>query len=462
MKPTLFTLTATAMVMAMVSTYGADEQGMLHFLNDDSLPGKFRSLDPEHITWDSRALTVPASFFTDKVRDLRLPGVIHIPDSAVGHEATLTLMNGDTVRGQLGLVTETEIALDTWYAGRLVFRRVMVRDLAIREMPEYLYRGPLAIDEWTQTPEPGTWDMTNPGELAAAGSGGIAKKMPFPEEFTIEFEVQWKGAFLLNLIVLSDDVETDSPENGYELIFQSHSVHLRRCGQRQWIGHSPRTRALRQDEKAHIRLRVSAPTGQFAFYINDKIIDVWTDPEFNAEKLGNGLHFISRDNSPIAISRIDLSKWNGIVEQRADQRPVGVGMRQMGWGFDDEPEESAEEESGNGTMVLRNGDRVRGTVMAIKDGMITLVTPYREVKLPVERLRTLSLPPVDLEEPKRENGDVRAWFTDGGSIVFRLEGVSEDGTKLSGYSQTFGNAVFDLSAFNRLEFNIYDLFREEP
>jgi hypothetical protein len=39
-------------------------------------------------------------------------------------------------------------------------------------------------------------------------------------------------------------------------------------------------------------------------------------------------------------------------------------------------------------------------------------------------------------------------------MVFRLEGVTDD--SLIGYSQNFGTVNFKISAFNRIEFNIYD------
>lgn len=461
MKPILLIFATATLVMAEAGD--KEKSGTLHFLNDDSLPGKLQSLDREQITWESPALAQPASFHTEKIRDLRLPAVIHIPDSLAGHEATLTLMNGDTVRGQLASVTDEQIILDTWYAGRLVFRRVMVRDLSIREMPDYLYRGPTAIDEWVHSNDPPTWSMSEDGALVSQSPGGIAKELPFPEEFTLDFEAEWKGSFRLHMILLSDDTSTDTPDNGYEVVFQRQSVHIRKCGERQWIGHSNRAIELQQNEKARIRLRMSTLSGQFALYVNDRIIEVWTDPDFNAEKLGAALHLVSRDNSPLMISRIDLSRWNGVLEEKPDDRPMNIRGMRMGWGgdFEEEVPDPAEDEKNDGTMLLRNGDRVRGTVKAIEDGVITIETPYREVKLPVERLRTLALMPVDLEEPKRENGDVRAWFTDGGSIVFRLEGVTADGASVQGYSQTFGNAIFDLSAFTRLEFNIYDLFRQD-
>jgi len=464
MKTIPFTFT-TAM-LTVVTAFGADESGMLHFLNNDSLPGKLQSLDRDQISWDSPALAQPAVFLTDQIRDLRLPAKIHTPESDSGHEATVTLMNGDTVRGQLASATDSQITLDTWYAGRLVFRRVMVRDLTISEMPDYIYRGPQEFDEWTQSEDPPNWSRHDDGGFLSESPGGIAKELPLSEEFTLDFEAQWTGSFRLHLILLSDDLSTDSPDNGYEVVFQRQSVHLRRCGERQWIGHTNRAIDLQQNEKARIRVRVSTLTGQFAFYVNDRIVEVWSDPEFNAEKLGSAIHFVSRDNSPLIISRIDLSRWNGVLDEKPDDRPMvgrmGFGGARMGWGeFDELTEEADAEENNDGAMVLRNGDRLRGTVKAIEEGVITIETPYREIALPVERLRTLALMPVDLEEPKREIGDVRAWFTGGGSIVFRLEGVTDDGASVQGYSQTFGNAVFDLSAFNRLEFNIYDLFRDD-
>ena len=110
-------------------------------------------------------------------------------------------------------------------------------------------------------------------------------------------------------------------------------------------------------------------------------------------------------------------------------------------------------------MELRNGDSIVGEVLAINEGVITVKTPFREVKLPVENLRSLALKPVALERSKRENGDVRGWFPDGSSIVFRLDAVN-DGI-LTGYSQNFGTAGFKIGAFSRIEFNIYDRELEE-
>lgn len=449
---------------AMAAMGAGGEPGILHFLNGDSLPGQLDSLSRDRVGWSSTALAEPASFFSATIRELRLPNVIHTPDVRSGHEATVTLTNGNMMRGQLASVEDDRIVLDTWYAGRLTFRRAMVRDLEIREMPEYLYRGPQEIASWTQSTDPGAWATHESGGVIATRAGGIAREIPLPEEFTLEFDAEWRSSLRMHVVLFSDDVRTDTPGGGYEIVFQRQSVHLRRCGERQWIGHSNRAIELQQNERARIRIRASSRTGQFAFYVNDRIIDAWTDPDIGEATTGGAIHFVSRDSSPLILSRIDLSRWDGVLEESPDERrnvaEPGMGMRMNWWDPEtesgDEPEPAEE-----GTMALKNGDRIRGTVKSIEEGMITIETPFREIALPVERLRTLALAPMDPEEPKLENGDVRAWFAEGGSVVFRLDGMTEDGTAVSGYSQTFGTAEFSLSAFNRIEFDIYDFFRDE-
>jgi hypothetical protein len=104
-------------------------------------------------------------------------------------------------------------------------------------------------------------------------------------------------------------------------------------------------------------------------------------------------------------------------------------------------------------MELANGDSLRGEVTAIHEGIITLQSPLGEISLPVARLRKVALKQENAERSKRYNGDVRAWFPDGSSIVFRLD--SGNGETLRGFSQNFGNASFDAAAFNRIEFNIH-------
>ena len=48
----------------------------------------------------------------------------------------------------------------------------------------------------------------------------------------------------------------------------------------------------------------------------------------------------------------------------------------------------------------------------------------------------------------------RAWLHEGGFITLRLESF-KDG-KINGFNQAMGDVSFELSAFNRIDFLIYD------
>jgi hypothetical protein len=165
----------------------------------------------------------------------------------------------------------------------------------------------------------------------------------------------------------------------------------------------------------------------------------------------------------VKISRIEVGSWDGEVDQLPDPQALAGGPPIGIPGAQDEDEENSEqlpkETPQTGRMELRNGDSITGEVVSITDGIITVKTPFREVKLPIEVLRSLALKPVALETCKLYNGDVRGWFPDGSSIVFRLDGTGE-GT-LTGFSQNFGTATFKTAAFSRIEFNLYDQDKQE-
>ena len=173
-----------------------------------------------------------------------------------------------------------------------------------------------------------------------------------------------------------------------------------------------------------------------------------------ASVLLRNMPFISGSTLPLRVSNIGVAEWDGVLDQMPEPR-AGLDRRRdmFGMGTDEEATPAAEEKPDEIRMELANGDSLAGEVSAIHDGIITVNSPLGEIKLPVSRLRTVTLKPVEAERSKRRNGDIRAWFHDGSSIVFNLE--SSDDETLTGSSQNFGTATFRTAAFNRIEFNIY-------
>lgn len=450
MKRSLFVLAATLTLAS-----AADEvKSTVRFFNNDRLSGSMESLTTERLVWKSPILENPTPFFLKNILDLTLDA--EQPVIEAKHEASVTLTNGDLIRGQLASVGDEIVELDTWFAGRMKFNRLMIADIRISERPDFIYRGPTGLEGWKQSGEKPAWTYQNSG-FRSGSAGSIARDVNLPDECSVAFDATWRGAFGLRFVVFSDDLSSDRPTTGYEVLFQPRSVQVRSCKTQRFLGHSPNATSLQENEKARIEIRASLKSGKVCLFVDDELIDVWTDPEVARAEMGKGIHFIAVNASPVQISRIEVGNWDGEVDQVPDARERN-GLPPIGMpGGEDSDEEIAPappEKLETGRMELRNGDNIAGEVVSIIDGMIRVKTPFREVKLPIETLRSLALKPVDLERCKRENGDVRGWFPDGSSVVFRLEAVNEG--ELTGTSQNFGTSRFKLAAFNRIEFNIYD------
>ncbi len=436
---------------ALAAMASADApKSVIRFSNNDVLTGFPESIMPQRMVWNSPLLERPATFQLDKVLDVSLSPTL--PEETADHAATVTLTNGDTIRGQLASVTDDAIALDTWFAGRMSFKRPMVSGVKIEQRTGYLYSGPTGLDGWHQSAKPPAWTYQR-SAFRASAEGGIARMDLLPEECSVSFDAAWKGdSIRLRVILFSDDPATDNPTSGYDFSFMRGGIHARNCKTQSFLG-SAQSQALMEADKVHIEIRASAKSNRVALFINGQITEVWNDPDAGQPSPGRGLHFISGSTLPLRISDIRVAAWNGVIEQMPEPRP-GFHRR---FGFpelneEDEPATDAKPEP-EARMELANGDTLAGQVNSIENGIITMKTPLGDIRLPVSRLRTVLLKPVEMESSKRYNGDIRAWFPDGGSIVFRLE-ASGDGT-LTGSSQNFGSATFKTAAFSRIEFNIY-------
>jgi hypothetical protein len=434
-----------------------DAPAVVRFSNNDRLSGALDSLTADLLVWKSPVLEKPTPFFLKDVLDLSLPGTL--PESTADHEATLSLMGGDTVRGQLASVTDETVSLDTWFAGRMNFNRLMVAGLKIEGKSAFLYRGPTGLEGWTQSDEKPVWSYSA-SAFRSKAAGGIARNDVLPEECAVTFDIAWKGDSLgLKVIVFSDDPSSDAPSSGYEISFQRGSIYLRNCKTSSFLG-STHEQTLMENDRARVEIRASSKSGKVCLLINDRIVEAWSDPDVGRGKFGRCLHFVAQNTTPLRVSGIGIAPWDGVLDRMPEPR-VGM-MRQFGFqgqGQGEEAKPAPQEKPAEGRMELANGDSLEGEVVSIHEGVITVKTPFGEVKVPVARLRTVALKKVDLERCIRRNGDIRAWFSDGSSIVFRLDSVG-DGT-LTGSSQNFGTATFKIAAFNRIEFNIHDRELEE-
>ena len=447
MKPPFLILLAS-LPFAAVSA-ADDAEAVVRFSNNDRLSGSVESLSSDLLVWKSPVLEKPTPFFLKNVVDLSLPTIPQ--DNPAGHEATIKLTNGDVIHGQLSSVTEDTVAVDTWFAGRMNFNLLMIAGVKIAEKMNFVYRGPTGLDGWQQSGDKPAWSFSR-SAFRSNAPGSIARDGLLTDECAITFDLAWKGdALAFKLLAFTDDPFSDGSSSGYDITFQRGSIYLRNCKTQSFLG-STNVQALMENDRAHIEIRASVKSGKVCLLVNERMIEVWTDPNIEKGKFGRCLQFVSSTPSPMRVSEIGIAAWDGQVERMPTPR---FGMMRFNMqGQVEEPKPATPDKTKEGRMELANGDTLEGEVISIHEGVITVKTPLANVKLPVSRLRTVTLKKVELERCILRNGDIRAWFPDGTSIVFRLDDVGE-GT-LIGSSQNFGTATFKTAAFSRIEFNIHD------
>lgn len=454
MKTHLFT---AILLSAGPSSFGdTPAGGSIRFAtpDKDKLTGAISEIGKDEIIWNSPLLEKPSPFLLNRVVEITQSAVT--PDSEANHETVVTLTNGDTLHGQLSSVTDQTIELNTWYAGKISLNRLMVESVKVIDRPKIFFRGPDSLDGWTRTgnQKDHAWTYED-GRFVSHAAGGISRDLNLPEVCKVSFDLHWKSRLRLRLISCSDSIDQEAPPNAFELVIQQRYLYLRKRwradnrSEQNIIGPSQNVSEFMENEKARIEFCIDRKNGVFNLIVDGKSVGIWNDNEPKVGTMGGGLHFITEDNNGgVSISRIEITPWDGVVEQVPDPEDPNLAERQAA-----EEREKKEKEAAGGRMTLRNGDTLAGEVLGIHDGLMKVKTAFTEIDLPISRLKNISLKPVSQETAMLKNGDVRAWFPDGSRVIFRLDSSTAD--TLTGFSQNFGTATFRRSAFSRIEFNLY-------
>ena len=198
----------------------AAQETEIQCVDGSRIRGSLIGIGSDRVEFGADFLAAPVPLRLDQILDLTLP--VHTSEAKGDHVATVTLSNGDMIRGELTGVNETEIRLKTWYAGEMTFRRVMVDTLEIEDRPEILYAGPNGLDGWTQDPEE-AWVFEG-GALRSKTAGGITRTVKLPSKTRFAFDLAWRSTPKFRFLFFADGVDEDRPSNCYELICQGRYV----------------------------------------------------------------------------------------------------------------------------------------------------------------------------------------------------------------------------------------------
>jgi hypothetical protein len=164
--------------------------------------------------------------------------------------------------------------------------------------------------------------------------------------------------------------------------------------------------------------------------INGKVAKTWDVNSFpeNSQCFG----FLSNGGNAV-IKNLSIRKWNGKFPAAG---------------------KSDDETKKKDSILFANDDKVSGKLKTIKDGVVVFATEYAELKVPVTRVDSITTAKDAWRVARRNAGDARFVFGDGKILTIGVKSISNG--KVEGKSENFGDITCDTSAFEKVEFNIYD------
>ena len=429
------------------------------YTDGDSICGKLLSIEPGRglLEWGHHKVGEPVVFDTATLHDAWLkPSSTAAPTPC---SACVTLTNGDMLAGDVALLDNTSLVLDTWYAGKITLQRGMVAGIEFMHEngKSFLYQGPKDGEEWhifspwggqqgKLMPRNGALEFTG---TKTRGSGGMAmheiEKMP--PCMRLDFEVEWTAArptFAVGFCNGKDGRSGGKIMFGDGLMLyasQNNGQGYNEQRGNDWRGYL-RSKNIK---RARFSVLVDGPKRRCAVLVNSRLAGEWKGFPEGAMSKGNGLMFGSmaenmygnevRTDGTLRFQNIRVSAWDGILPT---DRNLGVAAE-------------------TDFLSFANGDGLSGELLGIKDGHVRLKSSYGEMDIPLARVVRASpaihgkAPPT----PRREKSDVRALLCDSwSSVTVKLERL--DGKTLAGSSENFGTVAIARAAIERLEFNLYD------
>jgi len=422
-------------------------------INGDKLQGKPLNIDNKgRLTFDSQKLEQPATFPTKNILTLKLDPKDYKKTNETLARVTLNSRfrenSNDTIIGSISELTPKTIKLNTWYAGLITIKRSMVKSLNIINNSPGYYFGPNNLAEWTTSDGKQSWKFYN-GKLSSLSSEGIGRDVKLAEKSQISFDLQWDKSLQFSIELYSNDITQLHPEAFYGVHFNRTYAFIRTYGKvneqvRIVAGRGQPIQVIPTTNRAHFDIFANRTLGTFNIYIDGEKACLLRSQNPSPKNIGSGISFVSDRENPITISNISITPWNGTTLPDAKSILTATSK---------ENNKDKKTQTPPHKIILNNGDEVPGTVGKVQDGQMVIETQFTPIKIPIKRIKSLSLGDQG-EEPKKYAGDVRAWFPQGGHLTLKL--ISLKDGKLKGFSQPTGNITIDLNAFNQIDFQIYN------
>lgn len=408
------------------------KEGILRFRNGDTLHGLLVNItNAGQCEWRHPDSKEPLHFSTQNTIQMNLPGG-GVPPTG---NAVILLSNGDSLRGDVELLDDNNLTLNTAYAGVLKIKRTMIRAIAPRRATESIVMdGLTSMDGWKKMNGAENWQLRN-GVLNVSQQGIIGRDVILPDRSAVEFDMTWQNFPSIQIGLYTSQPEVapgNGTSGGYWINLMSGTALFQRMRPNDFtqLG-QVEVRRFTRNGSGRIGIFVDKAKKSFSLTLDGQLLRSWTDSDDFA---GTGTCLIlsaqGGGNHTMQLSNMIIRQWNGELSENI----AFSGKTDM--------------------LSLANNDRVSGQVKSIQQGKVSVMSAVAPLEIPLERVTELYFSNENSERARRLAADVVAVFHDGGRVTVALDELTEK--SLNGHSENFGKVAFDRDSFRELQFHIYD------
>jgi hypothetical protein len=429
---------------------------VIEMLNGDSLSGTMLGYDlGTGVTWKNDAALGDIIFKSDSIARVKLQHALP-PGVSPEKPSRLHLRNGDELIGELMMINESNISLNTWYGGVLNIPRSAVTHITPGgTTSSAIYEGPRDMSGWSgaglrngegmmiedrglrrqkvANNENNGWIFRNQAFYSMASGPHVGRQVKFPDMVNLEFDLAWRGHFQLSTYFYTDKMQPYSG-NAYNLTISSSNVYLQRVTPAGSANIGNINLSLRGKNKGHFSICVNRKTRTVSLILDGEVKRQWEDALDFAGK-GDGLMFVNQGSGAVKLSGIRVSEWDGNL-------PAAGGRSSR---------------ANKDELRLAGNNVLSGELRFVRDGKVEFFFEGTgtEQKIPLDRVDRIRFAVKTTAAPrllKPLPGTVRATFVDGGRMTFKMERWEND--QVTGESDVLDKFDFRSAVFKVLDFNI--------
>jgi len=280
---------------------------VIRMSHGDRLTGTIQSLSEQKVTLASPLTPTPLEVKPDSVQKITFDNHSELNNT---HTELLTLSNGDTLPCSVISLDSQTLNISTWYAGPFSIPRTDIKILQFGISPDKpIYLGMDPPSEWDT--HKGGWSFTNGGYICD-GAGTLARKLDFPNNLRINFDLTWENTPNLAVRFLAANDSGKNTQDCYEFTFSSYGIKIQRLFKKQKptpitsIDLVPHTII---SQKINIDLKINRDSGQITLALDGVECGTWID---SLETLKGNHIVINTRNSrgkSCNLANLKISEW---------------------------------------------------------------------------------------------------------------------------------------------------------